>query len=142
MIETIKKGVLRYRTPLEKLTSGFPKGSPSRPERCLNANRQSDSFMSLEIAPRNSNHIPGGTRYCCKSLFAQVTKNSPGRRRDIRVKMWGTSSPDGKLAGDLGNVFEGTRIGGRQSNRLMAGKSSPGDSGLLQQNRHRAVTLK
>jgi hypothetical protein len=27
----------------------------------LNANRQSDSFMSLEIAPRNSNHIPGGT---------------------------------------------------------------------------------
>ena len=61
MIETIKKGVLRYRTPLEKLTSGFPKGSPSRPERCLNANRQSDSFMSLEFAPRNSNHIPGGT---------------------------------------------------------------------------------
>jgi len=28
-------------------------------------------------------------RYCCKSLFAQVTKNSPGRRRDFRVKMWG-----------------------------------------------------
>jgi hypothetical protein len=27
----------------------------------LNANRQSDSFTSLEIAPRNSNHIPGGT---------------------------------------------------------------------------------
>ena len=61
MIETLKKGVLRYRTPLEKLTSGLPKGSPSRPERCLNANRQSDSFTSLEITPRNSNHIPGGT---------------------------------------------------------------------------------
>jgi hypothetical protein len=61
VIEAIKKGVLRYRTPLEKLTSGLPKGSPSRPERCLNANRQSDSFTSLEIAPRNSNHIPGGT---------------------------------------------------------------------------------
>jgi hypothetical protein len=56
-----KRGVLRCRTPLEKLTSGLPKGSPSRPERCLNANRQSDSFTSLEIAPRNSNHIPGGT---------------------------------------------------------------------------------
>jgi hypothetical protein len=62
MIETLKKGVLRYRTPLEKLTSGLPKGSPSRPGSCLNANRQSDSFTSLEIAPRNSNHIPGGTR--------------------------------------------------------------------------------
>src|SRR5262249_13371017 len=48
-------------------------------------------------------------RYCCKSLFAQVTKNSPGRRRDFRVKMWGTSSPDGKLACDLGNVVEATR---------------------------------
>jgi hypothetical protein len=31
-------------------------------ERYLNTNRQSDSFTSLEIAPRNSNHIPDGTR--------------------------------------------------------------------------------
>src|SRR6516165_10695419 len=61
MIETIKKGVLRYRTPLEKLTSGFPKGSPSRPERCLNANRQSDSFMSLEIALRFFYNVPAAT---------------------------------------------------------------------------------
>jgi hypothetical protein len=61
VIETLKKGVLRYRTPLKKLTSGLPKGSPSRPRSCLNANQQSDSFTSLEIAPRNSNHIPGGT---------------------------------------------------------------------------------
>ena len=27
--------------------------------------------------------------FCCKSLFAQVTKNSPGRRRGFRVRMWG-----------------------------------------------------
>ena len=47
-------------------------------------------------------------RYCCKSLFALVIKNSPGRRRDFRVKMWGTSSPDDKLTGDLGNVIETT----------------------------------
>jgi LysR family transcriptional regulator, glycine cleavage system transcriptional activator len=26
-------------------------------------------------------------RYCCKSLFALLIKNSPGRRRDFRVKM-------------------------------------------------------
>jgi hypothetical protein len=52
VIEMLKKGVLRYRTPLEKLTSGLPKGSPSRPGSCLNANRQSDSFTSPEIRPR------------------------------------------------------------------------------------------
>src|SRR5262245_17678327 len=32
-------------------------------------------------------------RYCCKSLFALVIENSPGRTRDFRVKMWETSSP-------------------------------------------------
>ena len=42
-------------------------------------------------------------------------------------------SPDGKLACDLGNVFEVTRIGGRQSDRLLAGKLSSGNFGLLQQ---------
>ncbi|SRR6266704_2529580 len=72
-------------------------------------------------------------RYCCKSLFALLIKNSPGCRRDFRVKMWGTSSPDDKLTGDLGNVIEATQIGGRRSDRLMAGKLSPGNFGLLQQ---------
>jgi hypothetical protein len=66
-------------------------------------------------------------RYCCKSLFALLIKNSPGCRRDFRVKMWGTSSPDDKLTGDLGNVIEATQIGGRRSDRLMAGKLSPGN---------------
>jgi hypothetical protein len=47
--------------------------------------------------------------------------------------MWGTSSPDDKLTGDLGNVIEATQIGGRRSDRLMAGKLSPGNFGLLQQ---------
>src|SRR6266480_2570073 len=69
-------------------------------------------------------HDPGITP-CCKSLFALVIKNSPGCRRDFRVKMWGTSSPDDKLTGDLGNVIETTQIGGRRSNRLTAGNLSP-----------------
>src|SRR6516225_9525469 len=77
-------------------------------------------------------HDPGITP-CCKSLFALVIKNSPGCRRDFRVKMWGTSSPDDKLTGDLGNVIEATQIGDRRSDRLMAGKLSPGNFGLLQQ---------
>src|SRR5262249_42900463 len=72
-------------------------------------------------------------RLCCKSLFALVIKNSPGRRRDFRVKMWRTSSPDDKLMGDLGNVIGATQIRGRWSNRLLAEKLSPGSFGLLQQ---------
>ena len=53
-------------------------------------------------------HMSAHGRYCCKSLFALVIKNSPGCRRDFRVKMWGTSSRDDKLTGDLGNVIETT----------------------------------
>ena len=53
-------------------------------------------------------HESANGRYCCKSLFALVIKNSPGCRRDYRVKIWGTSSPDDKLTGDLGNVIETT----------------------------------
>jgi len=50
-----------------------------------------------------------------------LIKNSFGRRRDFRVKMWGTSSPDDKLTGDLRNVIEAIQIGGRRSDRLPAG---------------------
>src|SRR6266704_2525340 len=86
------------------------------------------------FAVRRETHGRSGSgRYCCKSLFALVIKNSAGCRRDFRVKMWGTSSPDDKLTGDLGNVIEGTRFGGRRSDRLTAGKLSPGNFGLLQQ---------
>jgi hypothetical protein len=47
--------------------------------------------------------------------------------------MWGTSSPDDKLTGDLGNAIEATKIAGRRSDRLMAKKLSPGNFRLLQQ---------
>jgi hypothetical protein len=66
--------------------------------------------------------------------FCTGDQNSPGCRRDFRVKMWGTSSPDDKLTDDLGNVIEAAQIGVRQSDRLTAGKSSPGNFGLLQHN--------
>jgi hypothetical protein len=72
-------------------------------------------------------------RFCCKSLFALLIKNSFGRRRDFRVKMWGTSSPEVKLTCDLGNVIEATSIGGRRSDFFTAGKLAPGNLGLLQQ---------
>src|SRR5215470_15874951 len=61
-------------------------------------------------------------RFCCKSLFALLIKNSKGYKRDVRVNMWGTSSPDDKLVTDLAKA------------RLMAGKLSPLNFGLLQQN--------
>jgi hypothetical protein len=77
-------------------------------------------------------------RFCCKSLFALAIKNSFGRRRDFRVKMWGTSSPEDKLTGDLGNVIEATSIGGRRSDFFTSGKLAPGNLGLLQHYRHEA----
>jgi hypothetical protein len=46
--------------------------------------------------------------------------------------MWGTSSPEDKLTGDLGNVIEATSVGGRRSNFFTAGKLVPGNLGLLQ----------
>ena len=73
--------------------------------------------------------------FVAKVLLHSVIKNSPGRRRDFRVKMWGTSSPDDKLTGDLGNVIEAISIDGRESDCLTAGKLAPGNLGLLQQYR-------
>src|SRR6202045_1369508 len=72
-------------------------------------------------------------RFCCKSLFALVIKISFGCTRDFRVKMWGTSSPEDKLAGDLGNVIEATSTGGRRSGFFPAEKLAAGNLGLLQQ---------
>jgi hypothetical protein len=43
-----------------------------------------------------------------KKSFCTHDQNSFGRTRDFRVKMWGTSLPEEKLAGDLGNVIEAT----------------------------------
>jgi hypothetical protein len=65
-------------------------------------------------------------------------KISFGCTREFRVKMWGTSSPEDKLAGDLGNVIEATSTGGRRSGFFTAEKLAPGDLGLLQQYRHKA----
>jgi hypothetical protein len=65
-------------------------------------------------------------RFCCKSLFALVIKISFGCTHDFRVKMWGTSLREDKLAGDLGNVIEATSIRGRRSDFFTAGKLAPG----------------
>src|SRR2546427_3239071 len=80
----------------------------------------SDPTLALRVGMSRS------CRYCCKSLFALLIKNSPGCRRDFRVKMWGTSSPDDKLTGDPGNVIEATQGGSRRLIRVMAGKILPG----------------
>jgi len=71
--------------------------------------------------------------FVAKVLFPLAIKNSFGRRRDFRVKMWGTSSPEDKLTGALGNVIEATSIGGRRSDFFTARKLAPGNLGLLQQ---------
>jgi hypothetical protein len=46
--------------------------------------------------------------------------------------MWGTSWPEDKLAGDLGNVIEATLISGRRPDFFTAGKLALGNLGLLQ----------
>ena len=74
-------------------------------------------------------------RYCCKSPFAPLIKNSPGRGRAFRVKIRGTSSPAGKLTVDLGNAIEATKVDDRRSDCPAAGKLSLGDFRLLQQYR-------
>ena len=81
-------------------------------------------------------HVSAHGRFCCKSLFALLIKNSKGYRRDVRVNMWGTLSPDDKLVTDLAKATEAIKIAARRSDRLMAGKLSPLNFGLLQQNRH------
>jgi hypothetical protein len=78
-------------------------------------------------------------RFCCKSLFALAIKISFGRTRDFRVKMWGTSSPEDKLTGDLANEPDATSISDRGLFCLLAGNLSPGVFRLLQQNRHKAA---
>src|SRR5262245_20823005 len=88
-------------------------------------------------------HVPTATgrlmsahgRFCCKSLFALLIKNSKGYRRDVRVNMWGTSSPDNKLVSDLAKATEAIKIAAQRSDRLMAGKLSLLNFGLLQQYR-------
>jgi hypothetical protein len=62
-----------------------------------------------------------------------VIKISFGCTRDFRVNIWGTSSPEDKLAGDLGNVIEATSTGGGRSDFFTAEKLAPGNLGLLQQ---------
>jgi hypothetical protein len=62
-----------------------------------------------------------------------------GCTRDFRVKMWGTSLPEEKLAGDLGNVIEATpirrssvrffkskKIGARQSGTFSTASTTSG----------------
>jgi hypothetical protein len=53
--------------------------------------------------------------------------------------MWGTSSPDDKLTGDLANVIEAISIDDRGSDCLAAEKLAPGNLGLFQQHRPAAV---
>jgi hypothetical protein len=62
--------------------------------------------------------------------FCSPDKNFPGCRRGFRVNMWGTSSPDDKRTGDLGNEIEPTSIGDCGLFRLLAGNLSPGNFGL------------
>jgi hypothetical protein len=49
--------------------------------------------------------------------------------------MWGTSLPEDKLAGDLGNVIEATPNQQSSVRFFTAGKLAPSSLGLFQQHR-------
>ena len=74
-------------------------------------------------------------RYCCKSRFAQVVKNSAGCGRRFRVKSCGTSSPQAKLIGDFDSATEATRIVDLGALQVLAENSDRRNFRLLQQNR-------
>src|SRR5262249_22765385 len=71
-------------------------------------------------------------RYCCKSRFVRMIKNSAGRRFGFRVRMRGTSSPHVKRIGDFGNATEGIRIGDQFPSCVFAKNSEPCNFRLLQ----------
>jgi hypothetical protein len=109
---------------------------PRRADRrifCGSNRRPQEGSGGSSFAARGQNAVT--------NRLALLIKNSFGRRRDFRVKMWGTSSPEDKLTGDLGNVIEPTSIGGRRSDFFAVGKLAPGNLGLLQQYRHKREVL-
>ena len=55
--------------------------------------------------------------------------------------MWGTSSPEDKLAGDLGNVIEATSIGGRGSDFFYSRKIGAGQFGTFATKSAHSVVL-
>ncbi len=91
------------------------------------------------VAPERVGLVAAGNpmsalpRYCCKSRFAQVIKNSAGCRRVFGVKMWGDMSPRVKLTGDFGNAIEGIRISNRLPPLVVAKNSWRCNFRLLQQ---------
>jgi hypothetical protein len=62
-----------------------------------------------------------------------VIKISFGCVRDFCVKMWGTSSPEDKLAGNVANVIGAISTGGRRLGFFYSKKLAPSNLGLLQQ---------
>src|SRR5215471_11060372 len=73
-------------------------------------------------------------RFCCKSLFALLIKNSKGYRRDVRVNMWGTSSPDDELVSDLAKATEAVKIA--MNPKCWRALVMSGDSDLMRGHRH------
>src|ERR1700732_5266192 len=83
---------------------------------------------------RRCNAVAPSCRFCCKSLFVQVIANSSSRGCGFRVNMWGTSSSEDKLTGELAHEPDATSISDRGLFCLLAGNLSPGVFRLLQHN--------
>ena len=72
-------------------------------------------------------------RYCCKSRFAQVVKNSAGCRRRFRVRSGGTSSSHARRIDGLGSATTTMRIGDYGALQVLAKNSDRCNFRILQQ---------
>jgi hypothetical protein len=77
-------------------------------------------------------------RYCCKSLFASLSKSFPGYGCGALKTMWGTTLSSAKLTGDLGNAPERTSTSDYCLFPPLAESLLFGIWGLLQQYRPKA----
>jgi len=82
--------------------------------------------------PARPVRCPLRSRLCCKSLFASLNTNFPGRTRGNRTIIWGATLSSDEFAGVFGNGLEATSFGDCGLFGLFPGNWSHGILGVLQ----------
>src|SRR6478752_4178657 len=105
--------LLHYCNPIQTEHFGFcgfaASGGPDHKRTCLR-------FCAMSALPADERTSLGTLdmsekcRLCCKSLFASLNANFPGRTRGDQTLIWGTTLSSDELTGDFGNGLEATSI--------------------------------
>src|SRR6516225_1081824 len=80
------------------------------------------------VSSRRALTMSGDRGKCCKTLFAAVMQNSPGCRRDFRIKMWGDAIRIYKHANDDG--FRNQVVQQLQSFPIQGGRKEADTRGI------------